>query len=378
MDERAHRLIDRIYAAALDVDAWQGVVEEISSLFGGSPVLLGFLLPGDSTLGRQFSVGLREEYRENYLESLLNHTPWSTRFMHRFRERFGDMSEVLSHVRLDETGFYTEWMKPQGLLPVWPAGHTLVDTNGEPVGGFTIFRRDLDEPFSEEEFALIDPFVPHFRRALHTHLEIQGAQRVRTALAEAMNLLPTGLMLLDERRRVVLKNRGVDRILGLDDGLRLDRNGPAAEDARENASLQGLIADAMEAKAGGGSVATGFLALSRPSGKKSFAVMVAPLLDEGLSVVRDAAVAIFVADPAAGRLHDPEVLGAVYSLTHSEAELVRLLAQGMTLEEAAEQRGVSMNTARSHLKRAFAKTGTSRQGELVRLMISGVGSMGEE
>lgn len=378
MDERAHRLIDRIYAAAVDIDAWQEVVEEMSALFAGSPVLLSFLLPGDSTLGRQFSVGLREEYRESYFEHLLNHTPWSTRFMRTFRDRFGGMSEVMSHVRLDETGFYTEWMKPQGLAPVWPAGHTLVDAKGEPIGGFTIFRGDMDEPFSEEEFARVDPFVPHFRRALHTHLEIQGAQRVRTALAETMNLLPTGVLLLDERRQVVLRNRGLDRILELDDGLRLDRHGPSAEDARENASLQGLIADAMDAKSGGGSVATGFLAVSRPSGKKSFAVMVAPLLDEASSIVRDAAVAIFVADPAAGRLHDPEVLGAVYSLTHSEAELVRLLAQGLTLEEAAEARGVSMNTARSHLKRAFAKTGTSRQGELVRLMISGVGSMGEE
>lgn len=378
MDERAHRLIDRIYAAALEPDAWQGVVEEVGSLFGGCPVLLGFLLPGDSSLGQQFSVGLREEYRDTYFENLINHTPWSTRFMRPFMERFGDMSEVLSHVRLDETGFYTDWMKPQGLAAVWPAGHTLVDRNGDPIGGFTIFRAEGGEPFTEEEFALVDPFVPHFRRALHTHLEIQGAQRVRTALAEAMNLLPTGLLLLDERRRVVLKNRGADRILELDDGLRLDRNGPSAESARENASLQALIADAMDAKVGGGTVSTGFLAVSRPSGEKSFAVMVAPLLDEGTSVVRDAAVAIFIADPAAGRLNDPEVLGAVYSLTHSEAELVRLLAQGLSLEEAAEARGVSMNTARSHLKRSFAKTGTSRQGELVRLMISGVGSMGEE
>jgi DNA-binding CsgD family transcriptional regulator len=37
-----------------------------------------------------------------------------------------------------------------------------------------------------------------------------------------------------------------------------------------------------------------------------------------------------------------------------------------------------MNTARSHLKHAFAKTGTSRQGELVRLMLSGIGSIGDE
>jgi DNA-binding CsgD family transcriptional regulator len=49
----------------------------------------------------------------------------------------------------------------------------------------------------------------------------------------------------------------------------------------------------------------------------------------------------------------------------------------MTLEEAAAARGVSMNTARSHLKHAFAKTGTGRQSELLRLVIAGVGAISE-
>ena len=43
----------------------------------------------------------------------------------------------------------------------------------------------------------------------------------------------------------------------------------------------------------------------------------------------------------------------------------------------AEKRGVSLNTARSHLKHVFAKTETSRQGELVRLIMSGVGQIRE-
>jgi DNA-binding CsgD family transcriptional regulator len=297
----------------------------------------------------------------------------------RFVDHFGDMSEVLSHVSLADSGLYLDWMKPQGLAPIWPAGHTLTDPSGAPVGGFTIFRREGAPPFSAEEFRAADIFVPHFRRALATHLGVRAALRVREALAEAINLLPTGLLLLDERRRVVLQNRGADRIARLDDGFRIDAAGPSAEDARENATLQKLIADSMESGARGQTAATGFLAISRPSGKQSFAVMVAPLLSApDRTVARDATVAIFVADPEAGRIRDPDVLGAMYSLTHSEAELVRLLAQGMSLEEVADARGVSVNTARSHLKHVFSKTGTSRQGELVRLVLSGVGSMGEE
>ena len=88
-------------------------------------------------------------------------------------------------------------------------------------------------------------------------------------------------------------------------------------------------------------------------------------------------VALFVADPSARFTADSEALSELYQLTYSEAELVRLLAAGLSLEEAAEKRGVSLNTARSHLKHVFAKTETSRQGELVRLIISGVGQIRE-
>jgi len=379
MDDRAHHLVDRIYAAALDTDVWSEVVEAVSEIFDGSPVLLGFLLHDHDSQGERYAVGLHPDYLDRYLEHLLKDVPWSTQHMSRFVDRFGDMSEMLSHVSLAESGLYLDWMKPQGLAPIWPAGHTLTDPSGAPVGGLTIFRREGAPPFSEAELREADVFVPHFRRALATHIEVRAALRVREAMSEAINLLPTGLILLDERRQVVLQNRGADRIARLDDGFRIDATGPSAENARENAMLQNLIANALETGATGQTAATGFLAISRPSGKQAFAVMVAPLLAApGRTVVRDAAVAIFVADPEAGRIRDPEVLGAMYSLTHSEAELVRLLAQGMSLEEVAEARGVSVNTARSHLKHVFSKTGTSRQGELVRLVLSGVGSMGEE
>ena len=183
------------------------------------------------------------------------------------------------------------------------------------------------------------------------------------------------MLLLDSKRRVVVQNRGAERILAADDGFRIDRHGPSADDARENATLQKLIADAMEPRAGQEIRSAGFVAISRPSGERSYAVMVTPLLAAPRSVMSDAVVALFVADPSARFFAGSEALSELYQLTHSEAELVRLLASGLSLEEAADKRGVSMNTARSHLKHVFAKTDTSRQGELVRLIVSGVGQI---
>ena len=118
---------------------------------------------------------------------------------------------------------------------------------------------------------------------------------------------------------------------------------------------------------------------SRPSGRREYAVAITPLLDAtGASVGSDVRLVLFVVDPEAGRTASSEVLEGMYDLTHSEAELVRALASGVSLEQAAQARGVSMNTARSHLKRAFAKTGTARQAELLRLVVAGVGAIGDD
>jgi DNA-binding CsgD family transcriptional regulator len=377
VDDRDHQLIERIYDAALRPEAWQGVVLRVSELFGGSPVMLGFFRPGESSFGPRFSVGLREEFLDTYLEYLLE-APWSPRDMRRLVDRVGSVAETFGGLEIESTTLYTEWLKPQGLAAVWPVGHTLVDEAGEPVGGFAVFRAEGQPPFSEQELAAIAPFVPHFRRALHLNLALHAARTVQHAVAQALDRLPTGALLLNKRREVVLRNRGAERIVSQDDGFRLDRNGPCAADARENVALQKLIADAMDAQRCGAGATTGFLSISRPSGRRPYAVMVAPLLAAPAGgVISEAVVALFISDPDAGSVSEAEVLAKLYALTHSEAELVRLLALGLSLEEAAARRGISVNTARSHLKHAFAKTGTSRQGELVRLVITGVGTIGE-
>lgn len=57
-----------------------------------------------------------------------------------------------------------------------------------------------------------------------------------------------------------------------------------------------------------------------------------------------------------------------YGLTRAEAGVALLIAQGLVPKEAAEALGTSWNTVRSQLCRVFAKTGTSRQLELARLL----------
>jgi DNA-binding CsgD family transcriptional regulator len=288
------------------------------------------------------------------------------------------MTEDFCHVAIDATPIYTEWMKPRGLAPFWPIAHTLLGEADQPLGGLVVFRREGEAPFANAEFAAADRLVPHLRRSARIQAKLGGEQRAHLALGEVVDRLPTGVLLLDAQRRVVVRNQAAERILALDDGFGIDRNGVSASDARENAELQRLIADALKPDSERKTPTRSFVAVSRPSGKREFALMVSSLLARNEGDPSSEIVAVlFVVDPEGGAPPVSEVLERFYSLTHAEAEIVRLLATGVSLEEAAQSRGVSINTARSHLKHAFSKTGTSRQGELVRLIVAGVGAIGD-
>ncbi|HEX2257214.1 MAG TPA: helix-turn-helix transcriptional regulator [Afifellaceae bacterium] len=76
--------------------------------------------------------------------------------------------------------------------------------------------------------------------------------------------------------------------------------------------------------------------------------------------------------PAASRRRNEwrtGMLREAYGLTAAEERLALLILQGLRLAEAETVLGIRHSTARTHMKRIYAKTGTRRQVELVRLLM---------
>jgi DNA-binding CsgD family transcriptional regulator len=67
-----------------------------------------------------------------------------------------------------------------------------------------------------------------------------------------------------------------------------------------------------------------------------------------------------------GRL--PERLRRLYGLTEAETEVAIDLATGRALAEIAAARGTSIDTVRSQVKAALAKTNSRRQADLAALV----------
>jgi DNA-binding CsgD family transcriptional regulator len=80
-------------------------------------------------------------------------------------------------------------------------------------------------------------------------------------------------------------------------------------------------------------------------------------------------VSLIIADPRRKAITSPEEIAVALNLTRSESRVVFGLVSGGSVDEAAETAGVSISSARTYLKNVFAKTGVSRQAELVRLVL---------
>jgi DNA-binding CsgD family transcriptional regulator len=86
-------------------------------------------------------------------------------------------------------------------------------------------------------------------------------------------------------------------------------------------------------------------------------------------------VALLVFESPGYRPLSAQVLQQIYGLTRAEIVLVQALASGNSLEEAAHNIGIAVNTARTHLKHIFIKTGAKRQSELIHQVETGPASL---
>jgi DNA-binding CsgD family transcriptional regulator len=82
----------------------------------------------------------------------------------------------------------------------------------------------------------------------------------------------------------------------------------------------------------------------------------------------DCWVLLVVAELIDGNDVSRSELSSVFGLSEREAELAECFSKGMRVEQIAPMMGVSVNTARMHLRHVFLKTGCCTQVELARVI----------
>lgn len=101
--------------------------------------------------------------------------------------------------------------------------------------------------------------------------------------------------------------------------------------------------------------------------KRPIVIQLQPVPPAARSPFLGARAILLIRDLEGSVTFDQNLLAATFELTPAQARLAAKLARGDSLEDAAEDIGVAVATARNQLKAIFQKTGTHRQAELVAL-----------
>ncbi len=282
-------------------------------------------------------------------------------------------------VLLEEVLDVEAWLRSAG----YQAFHAALDLRyllgadlgkgAEPSCRFRVCRPHHAEGFGVAERALCTLLLPHLAVAVDTRASLDIVEVERSCYDSMLDRLGVGVVMLDRRGRVLRLNEAAERIVAESDGLQIIGGRLAASMAAENHLLHEFIAQAVNAPGGPGHDEVHGMALSRRGGKAALELAVrATPLTQGSETAERPAVICIVRDPADRLLASEEQLRRLYGFTVAEAGLAVELMRGLSVDEAASELGVTRNTVRCQLRALFAKTGVSRQAELLRVLLSGV------
>ncbi|WP_414157051.1 helix-turn-helix transcriptional regulator [Pseudomonas sp. BNK-15] len=228
-----------------------------------------------------------------------------------------------------------------------------------------LYRMENETAFTQGDKDRLFELIPHFSQALGLAARLELHETQSELYEGALNRLHIGAIVLDETQRMLRCNQVAQQMLEEGDGLKRVAGLIEAHYRNERQTLKELI--------GTKETCTQVMSVTRPSGKRKLGLVVRriPLREESEGKGR-AAWIIFICDPDAQTTAPREILRQVFDFTPSEATLAMELANGLSLDEAAEALNIRRNTARTHLRAIFAKAGVTRQAELVRLVLSGV------
>ena len=358
-------ILGAIYDASLDEAGWVSCLESIRKILDANYASLIVRTETVDDVGLIVSAG-------NNQASLDPGNPYiaMSPFSGMVPDQLVTIGDVLSEKDWRASTYYRDYCEPQGVFHVLAAD---IVTRDGGVYGFRVTRPETAPDFSRSDREFCSLLVPHIKRALNLHLSINQDRKVSTLYSHAMAQLMVGVVVLDQNGQVIESNPAATAILELKDGLRVVGKQLEASYANDNRKLLGLVRDALTHPHAAKLTLTEAMSVSRPSGRLSWGLIVQSISsDQWTEGKQRPSVAVFVRDTE-GRVDPPVRLAQqLFHLTPAETALAIQLANGLSLEEAAEVLNIKRNTARAHLRSIFSKTGVRRQTELVRIFLNSV------
>ncbi|ARS27496.1 helix-turn-helix transcriptional regulator [Sphingomonas sp. KC8] len=351
-------MIGAIYDAPLADRPWADLAGRLRHQLGGTGTMFRFAPRGRPDGDNRFVFDAGWDARESWslYDSIYRHLdptsrrPMAVGTVYDFASLMPDFADPG-----DENARYARFCRSIG------ANHALFAYLGAYRGieaWLSISRDDEAGAFGQGDVAMLAALLPHLSRAVDIHARLEAERTAGDIHASALADLGVGMILLDGAGAITGTNRLAETLL--------DRGTAVARDG-----------DRLKVRGAGGSALRGSL---RQGNAGSVIVAGDGLGDRLHLLVRawdgdagtgaGAAYVVYLDSPADRAVPRIDALRRHLGLSHAEARLAALLAGGTPLDEAAIVMGLTRASARTYCKRVLARTGATRQADLIRMVLT--------
>lgn len=360
---RRDEVLHSLYGAIGNDDRWNDVLRVFAGYFNANIGMLVVAGQGQRDQSFYAAFNHREEAARAYsdywwqhdiiLAAVLEHGQF-------VRGMVGRGSDVVTSEELRASVYYKEFMS------LMPAEHFMgcvlsdgSDASLAPPMHLSFFRPPGTDDFSDAEVADLAGFYPHIHRAFELHWEHRSTQEQLSVFHQSLDGMDFGVLFVDPANRVRHANAAAKTMVGNMDWI------PLLGGLTTRIPAEGELARLMQACAlgHGGAISLG------PDHKRMF-VLALPLAQTVITPAGEtrASVMLMLIDPQKRPEAALDFVVRAFGLSRAEARLLPLLFENRTPADIAQTLDIKISTVRSQLSAIFAKTGTTRQQELIRLL----------
>lgn len=205
----------------------------------------------------------------------------------------------------------------------------------------------------------------HLRRALGLRQALHHSESINAAMRKSLDSFDVGIAHIDMEAVVLQRNASFERLV-LGSAATIADGRLVFRDMERQDALHAYLSDALRAHRSEDEpkldidTATGTYIQFRRS-----------KIGRGPFSGGNCVFLVVAAETRRARVTPSPGLLEKHGLTTAEVRLIGALTSGQTLKKYAQEAGISIHTARSHLKKIYYKTGLSSQTGLIRYVLTG-------
>ncbi len=376
-DEDRVSVISQNLAAAIDAatfgeSSWDQVPAILSDAFPGSWGGLANMNFSESRLNFLSLQNMDPAFVAAYAEHFAYINPWNTYWGSFKRTTIGASEEVCPAQNFAKTEFYNDWLLPQDRA-VAAVGLKIVGERDEAVNLLLHYPLSKSGVYDRAALEVLTSIRGNLERSINLarllRADVENAI-TKTALVERSRC---AAFVVDGDRHLRDANPLAEQLFASGEGVAVRRGRCRLADANADARF----AAALDRLSRGKPTSVSRIGFRTAAGAWQVSLAALPTAQSpggGRLVMlppRGMVLVLVVALGSGGSSRaNLEPLAHVFGLTESEIVFCKRLLLGESIIEAAEQLGITQGTARTRLKMIFQKTSTSRQSELMLLLVN--------